>query len=101
MRRTIWKLETLAIIIGLSVGTASVVAAQQRLAQPATQRMQGTRDMHVACVARDSARTFQRAVGDSLTRTNSGGEVMRSVGDTTRRVTGGTDRSHEYPEYDV
>jgi hypothetical protein len=62
--------------------------------QPQTQRMQGTRDMHVACVGADSARTFRRGVGDSL-------RVQPVAGDTSRRITGGTARSHMYPEYDV
>lgn len=70
--------------------SATSLAAQQRPAAPATQRLQGTRDMHVACVGPDSGRTFRRAVGDSLMR-----------GDSTARITGGTQRSHEYPEYDV
>jgi hypothetical protein len=56
--------------------------------------------MHVACVGpdsgrsmrADSARSFQRAIGDSLS-------VARSAG--TQAITGGTARSHEYPEYDV
>ena len=75
----------------------AVLGAQQRPGQPgATQRLQGTRDMHVACVARgDSARAFQRRVGDTL-------RVNRVVtGDTARTVTGGTERSRSYPEYDV
>ena len=75
----------------------AALAAQQRPAQPAApQRLQGTRDMHVACVARaDSARTFRRGVGDSVA-------VSRVVtGDATRPVTGGTERSRIYPEYDV
>lgn len=62
--------------------------------QPQTQRMQGTRDMHVACVGADSTRTFRRGVGDSL-------RTQRAAGDTTRQITGGTERSHMYPEFDV
>ena len=57
--------------------------------------MQGTRDMHVACVGRDSTRGIRRGVGDSL-RVN-----QRMPGDTARQITGGTTRSHEYPEFDV
>jgi hypothetical protein len=63
-------------------GFSGRAAAQGGGAQP-TQRLQGTRNMHVACVGPDSGRTFQRAIGDSA------------------RVTGGTPRSREYPEYDV
>ena len=51
--------------------------------------------MHVACVGPDSGRTFQRAIGDSLSRTT------RLSGTDSARVTGGTARSREYPEYDV
>ena len=76
----------------------AALEAQARTGQTAanTQRLQGTRAMHVACVARgDSARAFQRRVGDTLT-------VHRAVGgDTARAVTGGTARSRSYPEFDV
>jgi hypothetical protein len=50
--------------------------------------------MHVACIGADSTRSLRRGVGDSL-------QVQRTGGDTTRQVTGGTQRSHMYPEYDV
>jgi hypothetical protein len=91
-----------ACVAALSLGVLppNVVSAQQpgaRASQNQTQRMQGTRDMHVACVGPDSGRTFRRSVGDSLTRSGS----MQTVSDTSRRITGGTDRSHEYPEFDV
>lgn len=59
-----------------------------------TQRLQGTRNMHVACVGADTTRSFRRGVGDSL-------RVQRAPGDTTRQISGGTQRSHMYPEYDV
>ncbi|HYD55192.1 MAG TPA: hypothetical protein VEA99_21325 [Gemmatimonadaceae bacterium] len=61
--------------------------AQARPTAP-TRRLQGTRDMRVACVGADSARTFRRAIGDS-------------VAPAGARVTGGTARSQTYPEYDV
>jgi hypothetical protein len=51
--------------------------------------------MRVACVGVDSVRAFQRGVGDSL-------RTARPIpGDTVRRVTGGTARSQQYPEFDV
>ena len=53
--------------------------------------------MHVACVGPDSGRVFQRSVGDSLTVN---GRMMQR-GDSANRITGGTARSHEYPEFDV
>lgn len=62
--------------------------------QPQTQRLQGTRDMHVACTGADSTRTFRRGVGDSL-------RVQRTGADSGRTITGGTERSHMYPEFDV
>lgn len=84
--------------IALLLLIPAALAAQQRPRQPApaTQRLQNTREMHVACVARgDSVRAFRRGVGDTLS-------VSRVVtGDATRPVTGGTERSRMYPEYDV
>jgi hypothetical protein len=72
---------------------ASIASAQGNAGQPQnTQRLQDTRNMHVACVGPDSGRTFQRSIGDSL-------RVAR--GDSASRITGDTARSHEYPEYDV
>ncbi|MDB4878131.1 MAG: hypothetical protein JWM41_4577 [Gemmatimonadetes bacterium] len=53
--------------------------------------------MHVACVGPDSGRTFRRSAGDSLNVT---GQRMQTASDSNR-ITGGTPRSHEYPEYDV
>jgi hypothetical protein len=73
-----------------------VLGAQARPAAPANQqRLQGTRDMHVACVSADSTtRRMRRGIGDSL-------RVTQRGGDSTRQVTGGTERSREYPEFDV
>src|SRR3954468_7846410 len=69
-----------------------VGAQQPTRPAPNTQRLQGTRDMHVACVGADSGRTFTRAIGDSLTRSSVPG---------VQPIVGGTQRSREYPEYDV
>jgi YD repeat-containing protein len=74
-------------IVAVATFVPLALSAQQRPAAQ-TQRFQRTRDMHVACVGPDSARTFRRSVGDSL-----------ATG--TARVTGGTPRSQSYPEYDV
>lgn len=82
------------LVLASTVGLATAAFAQGGGAQP-TQRLQGTRNMHVACVGPDSGRTFQRAIGDSLSRTT------RLSGTDSARVTGGTARSREYPEYDV
>jgi len=88
-------LRSCAAMLLLCSGSA---LAQARPNAPGTGRLQGTRDMHVACVGPDSGRTaFQRGVG--------AGGAARNPADTTgtgaRAVTGGTARSHEYPEYDV
>lgn len=80
----------------LAAMTALAASASAQVgATPATQRLQGTRDMHVACAGPDSGRVFQRSVGDSLSRTT------RLSGTDSARVTGGTARSRQYPEYDV
>jgi len=76
-----------------SAGLSAAAQSQVRPQTPATQRMQGTRDMHVACVGPDSGRGMRRSIGDTL-------RVQRA-GDTTRQVTGGTPRSRQYAEYDV
>jgi hypothetical protein len=91
MRRT-----TILPVIGfLSVCAFTPAAlAQVRPAQTPTQRMQRTREMHVACVGPDTGRAFRRGIGDTL-------RVTRAPGDTTRQVTGGTARSRQFPEYDV
>jgi hypothetical protein len=84
--------------IALMAACAVSAAAQQRPAQTQPQsRMQGTRDMHVACIGGDSVRSLRRAVGDSLTTSPA---TMQMVSDTNR-IRGGTPRSREYPEYDV
>jgi hypothetical protein len=87
---------TILPVIGfLSVCAVTTDAlAQVRPAQTPTQRMQRTREMHVACVGPDTGRAFRRSVGDTL-------RVTRAPGDTTRQVTGGTARSRQFPEYDV
>ena len=76
-------------------GQSTIVQAQVRPGQPANQRLQGTRDMHVACVGPDSTRGMRRGIGDSLRVS------QRLPGDTSTRITGGTPRSREYAEYDV
>ena len=87
-----WTQPILAVLCTLALVHESVGAQQPTTRAPNTQRLQGTRDMHVACVGPDSGRTFTRAVGDSLTRSNVPG---------VQPIVGGTQRSHEYPEYDV
>jgi hypothetical protein len=75
---------------------APEISAQVRPAPPTpTQRMQRTREMHVACVGPDTARAFRRGVGDTLRVS------QRVPGDSVRPITGGTPRSRQYAEYDV
>jgi hypothetical protein len=88
------RISGFLIVIAPLVTGASPMFAQAGGAQP-TQRLQGTRNMHVACVGPDSGRTFQRAIGDSLNR------ATRLSATDSARVTGGTVRSRQYPEYDV
>jgi hypothetical protein len=87
-----WSQPFLAALCTLAPGIRSVGAQQPTTVASNTQRLQGTRDMHVACVGADSSHTFTRAVGDSLSRVSVPG---------TQPVLGGTPRSREYPEYDV
>jgi len=82
-------------VVGICA-TVPNLSAQVRPAAPGSQRMQGTRDMHVACVGPDSTRGMRRGIGDTLRVS------QRMPGDTsTRQVTGGTPRSRQYSEYDV
>src|SRR5688572_22920160 len=93
MRRIIVSLVGFASVCVLTPLASAQVRPAQR-AQPGTQRFQGTRDMHVACVGPDTSRAFRRGIGDTLT-------VRRLPGDTTRQVTGGTPRSRQFSEFDV
>ena len=87
----------LVAALGASLCATTAMAQQPQRAQTQPQqRLQGTRDMHVACTA-DSTRAFRRSVGDSLRPSQ---PTMQTVSDTNR-IRGGTPRSREYPEYDV
>jgi YD repeat-containing protein len=93
MRNPLRSSRAIVAAFGAIIGATQSVGAQQPTSNPGnTQRLQGTRNMHVACVGPDSGRTFTRAVGDSLTRSSVPG---------VQPIVGGTQRSHEYPEYDV
>jgi hypothetical protein len=83
------------LALGLAGMSAATLDAQVRPTAPA-QRMQGTRNMHVACVGPDSARaSMQRRIGDTVR------VGQRAPGDTVRPITGGTVRSRQYAEFDV
>lgn len=51
--------------------------------------------------AADTTIRFRRSVGDSASRQLVTGSAMRSDSSPASTITGGTARSHEYPEYDV
>lgn len=89
---------SMSMTAAFTLFTATVAHAQQPATTGGTQRLQGTRNMHVACVGPDSGRAFQRSVGDSL---SANGNRLTASGDSANRITGGTSRSHEYPDYDV
>jgi len=97
------RLQTLclhATAVALIAAAMPAESSAQRpgATPPATQRLQGTRNMHVACVGPDTGQTaFQRGVtAGGVTR-----NPMDTAGTGASPITGGTARSHEYPEYDV
>ena len=51
--------------------------------------------------AGDSTVRIRRSVGDSLNRVSSTASMAAESPSGTTPITGGTTRSHEYPEYDV
>ena len=92
MRNTMENFVTTAIAIAALL--PSITSAQVRTTTAARAPGSG---QPWQCVPSDSARAFNRALRvDSLTRQRAAGGV---AGGAT--VTGGTGRSHEYPEYDV
>ena len=92
MRNTLQNFVTTAIAIAVLI--PSITSAQVRTTTAARAPGSG---QPWQCVPSDSARAFNRALRvDSLTRQRAAGGV---AGGAT--VTGGTGRSHEYPEYDV
>lgn len=92
LRSASFAVLTLAII-------APAVRAQGVVGQPPMPGRDGRIERACGSAADTSVR-FRRAVGDSLTRRVSTNPAI--PGDTsTRAITGGTTRSHQYPEYDV
>jgi hypothetical protein len=86
-----------AVLLPLAVGL---------LLPPAAAAQRGRTDQRAQTAARgqcapsDSARAFRRGVGGA--RADSARMGRRMAGDTTGGgITGGTQRSHEFPEYDV
>ena len=93
MRQTPQNL--LASAIALSVLIPATITAQVR--PNTTARVTGS-GQPWQCQPTDSARAFNRTLrADSLARQRAAGGAVPG----TQQVTGGTGRSHEYPEYDV
>src|SRR5438477_9057202 len=93
MRNTPRNLVTSAIAIGALIPTMS--AAQVR---PQTTVRGPSAGQPWQCNPTDSSRAFNRTLrADSLARQRAAGGAVPG----TQQVTGGTGRSHEYPEYDV
>ena len=93
MRNTPRNLVTSAIAIGALIPTMS--AAQVR---PQTTVRGPSAGQPWQCNPTDSSRAFNRALrADSLARQRAAGGAVPG----TQQVTGGTGRSHEFPEYDV
>jgi hypothetical protein len=91
MRNTAHNFITSAMAIAAL--TPSIVGAQVR---PVTTARAGS-GQPWQCVPTDSARAFNRALrADSLARQRAAGGAVPGA-----RVTGGTGRSQEFPEYDV
>ena len=91
MRNTAHKFIVSAIAIGASIPWIAI--AQVR---PGPTARAGT-GQPWQCVPTDSARAFNRALrADSLARQRAAGGAVPGA-----RVTGGTGRSQEFPEYDV
>jgi hypothetical protein len=93
-----------AVLLPLTVGLLLPPAAA---AQRGQQRAQAGAPGRGQCAPSDSARAFRRGIGGAgadTARMNRAGRRM--AGDTTGGgggggITGGTQRSHEFPEYDV
>ena len=93
MRNTPRNLVTSAIAIGALIPTMS--AAQVR---PQTTVRGPSAGQPWQCNPTDSSRAFNRALrADSPARQRAAGGAVPG----TQQVTGGTGRSHEFPEYDV
>jgi hypothetical protein len=95
-------IQALCSVMPLVLGVVTL-HAQAGTTANRTQSMPGREGrIERACgSAADTSVRFRRAVGDSANRVSTS-PVIR--GDTTggsRTITGGTQRSHEYPEYDV
>jgi hypothetical protein len=92
MRNT--KHNLLPLAISIAALSPSITGAQVRTTTAARAPGSG---QPWQCVPSDSTRAFNRALrADSLARQRAAGGVAAGA-----TVTGGTARSHEYPEYDV
>src|SRR5690348_568306 len=92
-------LTRLATFSALLVGGAAVAAAQGGNARMASMPGRAGRIARYCGSATDSTMRFRRAVGDSARTGVASMTAQPPAG--TQPITGGTQRSHEYPEYDV
>jgi hypothetical protein len=93
MRNAFASAAALSLAVGL---LHPLPAAAQRGRTDQRAQQAGARGQ---CAPSDSARAFRRGVGGARADTARMGR--RAAGDTTGGITGGTPRSHEFPEYDV
>src|SRR5689334_3301681 len=84
------RLATALLLLPFSTRAQNVPTGQQRAQTGRVGRMQREN-----CAA-DSTRSVQRAVGVDSGRGGGGGG-----GGAAQNITGGTTRSHEFPEFDV
>jgi len=92
-------LTRLATFSALLVGGAAVAAAQGGNARMASMPGRSGRIARDCGSASDTTLRFRRAVGDSARMGAASVAAQPPAG--TQQITGGTQRSHEYPEYDV
>jgi len=92
-------LTRLATFSALLVGGAAVAAAQGGNARTASLPGRAGRIARDCASAADTSMRFRRAVGDSARAGAVSVAAQPPAG--TQPITGGTQRSHEYPEYDV
>src|SRR4051794_3809254 len=92
MRKTTQSL--LAPVIAAAALLPTIAGAQVR---PATSARAAGSGQPWQCTPSDSTRAFNRTLrADSLARQRAAGGAVQGA-----TVTGGTGRSHEFPEYDV
>lgn len=92
-------LTRMATFTTLLVGSATIAAAQGSTTRMASMPGRAGRIARDCGSAADTTMRFRRAVGDSARPGAASVAAQPPAG--TQPITGGTQRSHEYPEYDV